>query len=115
MLSRFGRARPAPVSRFGRARPAAGGPRRGAAAGPPNGRGALRARGVEVRRYAVSLRGARDRTIARWRAPARLAQEAWRRLDGPSIARLTGPVDVVHGTNFVLPSTGGAPGVVTVH
>jgi glycosyltransferase involved in cell wall biosynthesis len=75
----------------------------------------LEARGVVVRRYAGARRGARDRSIARWRAPARLAQEAWRRLDGPSIARLTGPVDVVHGTNFVLPPTGGAPGVVTVH
>jgi glycosyltransferase involved in cell wall biosynthesis len=75
----------------------------------------LEARGVEVRRYAVSLRGARNRSIARWRVPARLAQEAWLRFDRPSIARLTRPVDVVHGTNFVLPPSGAAPGVVTIH
>jgi glycosyltransferase involved in cell wall biosynthesis len=75
----------------------------------------LEGRGVEVRRYAVALRGSRDRSIARLRAPARLTQSAWRRFGGPSIARLTGPVDVVHGTNFVLAPTGGPPGVVTVH
>jgi glycosyltransferase involved in cell wall biosynthesis len=75
----------------------------------------LEGRGVEVRRYAVALRGSPDRSIVRWRAPARLAQGVWRRLGAPSIARLTGPVDVVHGTNFVLPPTGGPPGVLTVH
>jgi glycosyltransferase involved in cell wall biosynthesis len=90
---------------------------------PPTGIGryvrevglALEAAGVEVRRYAVSLRGVRDASIARWRAPARLMQVAWRHLGAPSVLRLAGPADVVHATNFVLPPTGPAAGVVTVH
>jgi glycosyltransferase involved in cell wall biosynthesis len=77
---------------------------------------ALEALGVEVRRYAVSWRGARgDGTVARWRVPARLALAAWKHLDRPAIVRLVGAVDVVHATNFVLPPTGTAAGVVTVH
>jgi glycosyltransferase involved in cell wall biosynthesis len=91
---------------------------------PPTGVGrytaelarSLEARGVELRRFAVSLKGAAtDHDIARWRLPARLARELWKRFDRPSIERLTGPVDLVHGTNFVLPALGGLPGVVTVH
>lgn len=75
----------------------------------------LEALGVDLRRYAVAWRGARDDSIARWRVPARVAQAVWRRAGRPSIERLTGPVDVVHGTNFTLPALGGAAGVVTVH
>jgi glycosyltransferase involved in cell wall biosynthesis len=47
--------------------------------------------------------------------PARLAQAAWRRFDRPSIHALTGDIDVIHATNFVLPPTGSTPAVVTVH
>jgi glycosyltransferase involved in cell wall biosynthesis len=71
--------------------------------------------GVDIVPYAVALRGPTDSAVARWRLPAKLVQSAWRRLDRPSIARLTGPIDVVHATNFVLPALGGALGVVTVH
>jgi glycosyltransferase involved in cell wall biosynthesis len=39
----------------------------------------------------------------------------WRRVDGPPIEWWTGPVDVVHGTNFVVPPTRDAGAVVTVH
>jgi glycosyltransferase involved in cell wall biosynthesis len=39
----------------------------------------------------------------------------WRRFDSPAITRLTGRVDLVHATNFVLPALGDVPGVVTVH
>ena len=53
--------------------------------------------------------------MRRWRVPARLARAAWRRWDRPGIERLTGPVDLVHATNFVLPALAGSPGVVTVH
>lgn len=53
--------------------------------------------------------------IVRWRVPARVVQTAWRVAGGPSIERLTGRVDLVHATNFVLPALGRAPGVVTVH
>ena len=69
---------------------------------------------ADLRPYVVSLR-APDVGAARWRAPARAVQLAWRRLDAPSIERLVGEVDVAHGTNFVLPATRRAAGVVTVH
>jgi glycosyltransferase involved in cell wall biosynthesis len=75
---------------------------------------ALEARGIDLQRYAVALRGSVPPGVARMRVPARLAQVAWRRFGRPKIERLTGPVDVVHATNFVLPPSG-APGVVTVH
>ena len=71
--------------------------------------------GVRVVAYAVALRGRPDATIARWRAPARAAQLVWRRFERPAIRALVGDVDVVHGTNFVLPALGGVPGIVTIH
>lgn len=46
--------------------------------------------------------------------PARLARRLWRRVDHPRIERWTGPVDVVHATNFVAPPSRAAT-VVTVH
>jgi glycosyltransferase involved in cell wall biosynthesis len=46
--------------------------------------------------------------------PARVLFEAWRRAPSPRIERWTGPVDVVHGTNFVVPPTR-ASALVTVH
>ena len=42
-------------------------------------------------------------------------QQAWRRWDGPIIEWWTGPVDVVHGTSFVVPPAARAAEVVTVH
>jgi glycosyltransferase involved in cell wall biosynthesis len=47
--------------------------------------------------------------------PARPLHEAWRRLPGPPIEWWTGPVDVVHGTNYVVPPTRRAAAVVSVH
>lgn len=76
---------------------------------------ALEGRGVEVTRYAIALKGGSHPDIARWRLPARLVHRSWRSLGKPSIRKLVGDVDVVHGTNFVLPPTNGAPGVVTIH
>jgi glycosyltransferase involved in cell wall biosynthesis len=75
---------------------------------------ALEARGLELRRYAVVLRGHAPAQVARLRAPARLVRSMWRRFGRPRIERLIGDVDVVHATNFVLPPVS-APGVVTVH
>jgi glycosyltransferase involved in cell wall biosynthesis len=75
----------------------------------------LEARGVDVVRYAVSLRAPADSSIRRWRVPARVAQSLWKTVGRPSIERLTGAVDLVHATNFVLPALREAPGVVTVH
>jgi glycosyltransferase involved in cell wall biosynthesis len=49
------------------------------------------------------------------RAPARLLRAAWTRSDLPPVELLSGRVDVFHGTNFVLPPTRHAAGVVTVH
>jgi glycosyltransferase involved in cell wall biosynthesis len=90
---------------------------------PPTGVGryarelasSLEARGVRVKRYAVALRGRDQPSVTRWRVPARLAQGTWRRLGRPRLDRLVGPVDVVHGTNFVLPALASAPGLVTIH
>lgn len=52
--------------------------------------------------------------MKRWRVPARLVHKAWLQTGRPSADRLVGDVDVVHGTNFVLPPTS-RPGAVTVH
>ncbi|MHA3700953.1 glycosyltransferase family 4 protein [Jatrophihabitans sp. YIM 134969] len=48
-------------------------------------------------------------------APARVLRAAWLRADQPTVGLLTGRLDLFHGTNFVLPPTGRARGVVTVH
>lgn len=76
---------------------------------------ALDGLGADVRRYAVALRGKTQDSVARWRVPARLVQSSWLRTNRPPIERLVGEVDVVHGTNFVLPPARSAAGVVTVH
>ena len=47
--------------------------------------------------------------------PARQLRRAWVRSDLPPAEWLTGRVDVVHGTNFVLPPPRRAAGVLTVH
>ena len=39
----------------------------------------------------------------------------WARLDHPAVELWTGPVDVVHGTNFVVPPSRTAARLVTVH
>ena len=75
---------------------------------------ALERGGVDVVRYAVSLKGAKVEGVARTRAPARLVQSCWRLADKP-VLKVTRNVDVVHATNFVLPALDETPGVVTVH
>ncbi len=47
--------------------------------------------------------------------PARPVHLAWRALGSPAIEWWTGRLDVVHGTNFVVPPTRRAAQVVTVH
>ena len=89
---------------------------------PPTGVGrytrelsrALAHAGVGVEPFAISLRGRSDGEMRRWRLPARAVHGAWHRYGRPRADRLVGAVDVVHGTNFVLPVTR-APGVVTIH
>lgn len=75
----------------------------GVAAFTMRGHGTLRSRlpaGVRVRGLPV---------------PARALRAAWRRMPAPPIELLVGAVDVVHATNFVLPPSLRAAGVVTVH
>ena len=69
---------------------------------------------IEVKRFAFALRGSANPGVARRRLPARVAQLAWRTIGRPKVEALTGPVDIVHATNFVLPASD-APGVVTIH
>jgi len=78
---------------------------------------------LEVSAYSLSLRGGR----ALWGhlplgvaavgrpAPAAALFQAWARMDIPPGGWWTGAADVVHGTNFVVPPTGRAAAVVTVH
>lgn len=47
--------------------------------------------------------------------PARPARACWKRLDLPPLRWWTGPVDVVHGPNFVVPPSAPAREVLTVH
>lgn len=47
--------------------------------------------------------------------PAEALLRAWARFDHPTVERWTGPVDVVHGTNFVVPPSREAARLVTVH
>ena len=78
---------------------------------------------VELRAYAVTWRG-RARVagvvpkgveVAGRPMAARPLRGMWRRFDVPPIEWWTGPVDVVHGTNFVVPPAARAAEVVTVH
>ena len=47
--------------------------------------------------------------------PATALLRVWERFDHPVVERWTGPVDVVHGTNFVVPPSRTAARLVTVH
>jgi glycosyltransferase involved in cell wall biosynthesis len=76
---------------------------------------ALERRGVELRRFAVGWNGSAPPGVRHLRAPNPIVQRSWRLLGRPSIRRLTGDVDLVHGTEFVLPPLPGASGVVTIH
>lgn len=100
--------------------------------GPRTGVGALTGelvgglaarRDVAVRGFAVTWRG---RGALRGTLPpgvtltgrpmaARPLRAAWGRFGRPAIEAWTGPLDVVHGPNFVVPPARGAARVVTVH
>ena len=51
----------------------------------------------------------------RRRMPARPLHAMWKRMETPPIEWFVGSVDVVHGTNFVVPPTRGSASVMTVH
>jgi glycosyltransferase involved in cell wall biosynthesis len=90
-------------------------------------RGALQALGartdLDVRAFAVSWRrrqGIADQlppgvTVSQRPMPARPLHAAWARGNRPAIESFIGAVDVVHGTNFVVPPTRRAGAVVSVH
>ena len=78
---------------------------------------------VDLHLFAVSWRG-RDllasrapvgATVHTRPLPARAARLAWERVPFPTVAMLTGAVDVVHGPNFVVPPGGAAAEVATIH
>lgn len=54
-------------------------------------------------------------TVRSRRVPARLLRGLWQRWEFPPVGLSAGRLDVFHATNFVLPPTGRAAGVVTVH
>jgi glycosyltransferase involved in cell wall biosynthesis len=79
--------------------------------------------GLEVHAFVVSWRG-RDALAAvappgarvvRRPMAARPLRLAWARLDRPRIETWTGPLDVVHGPNYVVPPSRRAARIVTVH
>ncbi len=78
---------------------------------------------ISVAATAFTLRGWRELAAAvpagvkvRSRpVPARLLRLAWRYVDLPRVEWLAGRADIMHGTNFVLPPTSHAAGVVSIH
>jgi glycosyltransferase involved in cell wall biosynthesis len=86
---------------------------------------ALPAAGVDVRAYALSGRGRRALAAAlppgvvpadaRLPMPAGVLTRAWQRADVPVAEQFVGRVDVVHGTNYVVPPARHAAEVVTVY
>lgn len=77
---------------------------------------------VDVIGYAVTWRGHGELAsllppgVAAARRPmaATPLRKLWRRADHPRIERWTGPIDLVHGPNFVVPPAGAAR-VVSIH
>lgn len=78
---------------------------------------------VAVTAYGVTWRGRQVLAgavpsgveVCRRPMAARPLRWAWTRSDGPPLEWWTGPLDVVHGTNFVAPPTTHGAAVVTVH
>lgn len=70
---------------------------------------------VAVRPFAVTWRGRRDVRAQSLPMPARPLRALWRHTDRPPIEWWTGSVDVVHGTNYVVPPARRAAEVVSVH
>lgn len=79
--------------------------------------------GIDAVAYATSWRGRGElatqvpdgvEVLTRPQA-ARPLRMAWSRFDTPPIEWWTGPIDVVHGPNYVVPPTRSAGAVVTIH
>ena len=67
---------------------------------------------IETVTFELTWRG---RTAGSRPFPARPMRAVWRHIDRPSIEWWTGPIDVVHGTNYVVPPTRRAARLVSVH
>lgn len=67
------------------------------------------------RRHAIEGRVPSGVAIATRAMPARPLHAAWGRSEVPPLECFVGPVDVAHGTNYVVPPTRRAARVVTVH
>ena len=78
--------------------------------------------GVAISAYALTLRGRRDLEAALPKGvesatrpiPARWVRRRWLRSESPRIERWTGPIDVVHATNYVAPPAK-VPVIVSVY
>ena len=78
--------------------------------------------GLAISAYALTLRGRRELQAALPKGvecatrpiPARWVRRRWLRSDSPSIERWTGPIDVVHATNYVAPPAK-VPVIVSVY
>ena len=78
-------------------------------------RGQSELRGMQLDISEASEAGRPEYRVRSRRAPARLLRVAWSRGSLPPVEMFSGAVDVFHGTNFVLPPTRRAAGVVTIH
>jgi glycosyltransferase involved in cell wall biosynthesis len=79
---------------------------------------------LDLRPYAIARRarsalagpaGLLGLQVNTWAVQARLANALWSKVSLPPVEWLVGRVDVVHGTNYVVPPTPHAGRVVTVH
>jgi glycosyltransferase involved in cell wall biosynthesis len=66
-------------------------------------------------RHELAAAAPRPSTVAARPMAARPLRELWRRAPLPPIEWFTGPIDVVHGPNYVVPPTRRAAAVVSVH
>ena len=58
---------------------------------------------IEVRQYVVSYRAMLSPGVTRLPLPARVATRLWARTNRPRVDRWIGQVDLIHGTNYVVP------------
>ena len=72
--------------------------------------------GLEIAEYTMSLKArVRGRTRGCWiPLPAAASSTIWRKFNFPKIEKFVGTIDVVHGTNFVVPPSS-SPRVISVH
>lgn len=69
---------------------------------------------LDLAPYLLSFRTRPAPPTRRLPLPAALAHRLWARIDQPPVERLLGPIDLVHGTNYVVPPSRG-PRLVSVY